>query len=293
MAIKYTSTKPEKEKPQKAPKAPKTEKPAKKDNLVKVKMSKPTKAAKAPKAQKPQKVKNSTPAKAPKAGASVTFKGGKTKKTSNTVNGDAPKKAFAPKIAIVIGVILVLAIVMVAVFLIMPAVKQNGEAIKEISVSQLPDKTVYLTGEEANYTGLRIQVTKKNGETYTVRAHECEITGFDSAKEGYIRILVKYEGFEVGFNLKVQEPPRPTPSLKSISLKTLPKTEYKVGERLDTIGGVILCEYNDGSQHTVSLVNGHVSGFKNVDGPGTYMLTVKYKENGVLATCTYEITVTE
>ena len=293
MAIKYTSTKPKKEKPPKAPKEPKAPKPAKKDNSVKVKISKSAKVAKAPKAEKPQKVKNSTPAKAPKSGASVTFKGGKIKKAPNAVNSDVPKKSFAPKFAIAIGVILVLAIVMVAVFLIMPAVKQNGEKISQISVYQMPNKTVYLINEEADYTGLRIQVTKNNGDTYLVRAHECNITGFENLKEGYNTITVNYQGFITTFAVRAEKAPRPTPTLTGISLETLPKTEYKVGEWLDTTGGVILCEYVDGSVFRVALENSNVFGFAGIDSPGKYTLTVKYVENGILASTTYEITVTE
>jgi hypothetical protein len=78
-----------------------------------------------------------------------------------------------------------------------------------------------------------------------------------------------------------------------ITLETLPKTEYRIDEWLDTTGGVLLCEYADGSVYRLSLVNSYIFGWENVNGPGEYVLTVKYMENGTLAETTYTITVTE
>jgi hypothetical protein len=69
-----------------------------------------------------------------------------------------------------------------------------------------------------------------------------------------------------------------------------------VGEWLDTAGGVMVRKYKDGSVERVNLTPNQVFGWTTkVDGngPGTYTLTVKYAENGVLCTFDYEITVTE
>ena len=71
----------------------------------------------------------------------------------------------------------------------------------------------------------------------------------------------------------------------------MPKTEYKVGERLDTSAGKFVCEYSDGSTIQFPLTNNYVYGWENVNGPGVYELTIRYTENGRLATCTYTITV--
>ena len=86
-------------------------------------------------------------------------------------------------------------------------------------------------------------------------------------------------------------PTEPAPVLKQIRLETLPKTEYTLGERLDTSGGVLLCEYTDGSARRINLTSSMVSGFDKVKSPGTYTLTVRYEEKGVVATTTYAIRV--
>lgn len=80
--------------------------------------------------------------------------------------------------------------------------------------------------------------------------------------------------------------------LQSIYLETLPKTEYKVGESLDTTGGVLVRKYKDGSSAKISLINSYVYGF-NTSTPGTYTLTVIYIENGLQAQTSYEIVVSE
>ena len=281
MDIQYKPSKPKKEKPAKAPKAEKAMK-----FKSSVQTVKPTKPAKAPKAPKSEKAKAITFGKADKMEVNGPIKVEKAKKSG-------PLSKIDPKWILCGALVLIAAIAVVVMTVILPGIEENGQQIKNIIISSTPDKTVYLVGEEANYDGLRVLVTRNNGETFTVRAGKCQITGFDTSKEGYKTITVEYEGYTSSFSVKVEEPPRPTPVLQEIVFDKLPKTEYKVGDSLDTTGGVLLCKYADGSELYLDLVNGYVSGFSNVNGPGTYELTVKYKENGTTARTTYTITVTE
>ena len=198
-----------------------------------------------------------------------------------------------PRLMLGGALVLVAAIVVIVLTVVLPAVKEHGEQIKNIIVSSTPDKTVYLVGEEVDYDGLRVLVTRNNGETFTVRAGKCEITGFDSKEAGTKTITVDYQGFTTTFSISIEEPPKPTPVLMSISMETLPKTQYTADEWLDTTGGVILCKYADGSEYRLTLVNSYIFGWEDVTGPGEYTLTVKYIENGILAETTYDITVTE
>lgn len=280
MAMQYKPTKQKKEKPAKAPKVPKADKPMKMGGAVKVKVSKPVKAPKAPKI------------KAPKPEKAVAFKLGKVENAANLQKTSMLKEPVNMKIVLPILLGLVVLAVL-AITVVLPAIERHGQEIDHIIVSTVPTKTVYLIGEEVNYDGLRVSVVQNNGDSFIVRANKCKLSGFDSSKEGYCRIVVEYEGFTADFSIAVEEPPRPTPALKGITLITLPKTEYKLGEGLDTTGGVILCEYVDGSVYRVNLTNRSVYGYGNFSGPGEYVLTVKYMENGTLAETTYTITVTE
>ena len=285
MAIQYKPTKPKKEKPVKTPKAPKAEKVMKFNTTVQtVKSSKP---AKAPKAPKPEK-----------ASKAISF--GKASK----VQTDKPMKVtmaqkpgifskLNPKVilGVVLGIVVVAAVIVLTV--VLPAIQEHGQQIKNIIVSSTPNKTVYLIGEEVDYDGLRVEVVRNNGETFTVRANKCQITGFDSSKADETQtITVSYEGFTTSYTVVVKEPPKATPVLKGIKLVEMPKTQYKDGEWLDTTGGMILREYVDGTTAEITLVNSYIFGWEEVSGPGKYTLTVKYIENGIIAETTYDITVT-
>ncbi len=254
----------------------------------KVKPAKPAKAPKAPKAPKPQKAKAISFGKPGKVQADKPIKVGKSGKLSGFFEKVDPKIILGAALAL----IAVIAVIVLTV--VLPAIEKHGQQIKSVSMTKTPDKTVYLVGEEADYDGLRLTVTRNNGETFTVRAGDCEITGFDSsAVVDGLPITVSYHGFSMSYFIKVTELSKPAPILTGIKLETLPKTQYKMGEWLDTTGGVILREYKDGSISRINLTNQDVFGFEAVNAPGTYTLTVKYKEAGIIAQTTYTITVTK
>lgn len=306
MAIQYKPTKPKKEKPQKAPKEPKAPKPSKKDNTVKVKISKPARVPKAPKAERPVKVKQE---KSVKQESHVKIKQQRQPKGTqplNTVNlkknsGSGARKPKNVKsiTGISISLVVVIALISVLLVIVIGANKQGNE-IGHISISSTPNKTTYYVGEEADYEGLRITVTHRNGKQSTVPISECTITGFDNTAPAEKQtISVQYEGFIATFSITVRETPKPTSTLVGIYLEELPKTEYKADEWLDTTGGVIVREYKDGSIMRISLVNSYVFGWEaalqafEAGEEGPYTLTVKYKEGGILVETTYEITITE
>ena len=181
-------------------------------------------------------------------------------------------------------------------------ISEDGNNISDIFISSMPQNTTYYIGDErADYSGLKLGITLKNGNTYYVEyseenASEFIFRGFDSSAYNEEQtITVTYKGYDRVFKISILERPQATPILSKISLETLPKTEYKVGEWLDTTGGVILLEYKNHASLRVNLMNKDVYGWEEAyeGGPGTYTLTVIYVENGVLAQTTYTITVTE
>lgn len=169
----------------------------------------------------------------------------------------------------------------------------KGNEVSQVAISSLPDKLVYYVGEEPSYTGLIITTTLNNGTSFTEGPEACTFSGFNSEfAELEQRITVTYGEHTFVFTVDIKERPRPVATLKSISLKTLPKTEYKVGNALSVSGGIILVEYNDGSTREIQLKYGHISGF-STEVAGNFTITVLVEEGGILATCTYNITVTE
>ena len=296
MAIKYTSTKLKKEKPVKV----KREKPQKvkqgsslkiqKDSSVKIKKEKPVKVA------KEKKVKSNVQIKSTNVKGNLNISG--LKKTSERSSSNGSKKPANRKLIIAIAAIaIVLAVVIIAV--LVNTIKDSKE-ITQIFISSTPNKTVYYVGEKANYEGLSVTVVYKNGKTASIPYYECTITGFDTtASSENQTVTVRYQGYGADFYIIVKDIPKPTPVLVGIHFEQLPKTEYKIGERLDTNGGMLVREYKDGTTKYITLVNSYVYGWiaaneafeAGVEGP--YTLTVKYKENGILVETTYDITITE
>lgn len=288
MINQYKPSKPQKVKPAKPAKAAKPAKPAKAAPIgvgaataVKIEKPKKVKEPKAPKVPKPEKVK------------AISF--GKVQKAEPLGAVPGIKKPVNTKVvaAVLLAVIAIVAVI--AVVVLMP---KNDSAtatdVKHITIAAKPEKTEYYTNQVASYTGLKVLVTQKNGDTYTVEAKHCQITGFDSsAPVENQKITVTYQGESANFNITIKERPAAAKLLKSIKLETLPKTQYKLGESLDTQGGVIICEYQDGTTAQVELTNKHVSGFGKITTAGTHTLTVKYTEGGIEATTTYTITVTK
>lgn len=183
--------------------------------------------------------------------------------------------------------------VIVMIFFLLIGRNNYNNQINRISVSSLPAKTEYFINEEFKTDGLIIEVTKNDGDFYLITGDKCDITGFDSSKpiENQV-ITVTYKKFKCTFMITIKELPQSVPVLVEIYLDELPKTEYKVGESLDTSGGIIVREYQDGSTRFLNLINYYVYGFTS-EKVGEYTLTVIYVENGIQVQTTYEIIVTE
>lgn len=169
----------------------------------------------------------------------------------------------------------------------------NGAKISSVVISSLPYKTEYYIGEQPDYTGFAITTTYNDGTTLTEGADACTFSGFDSefaADEQ--QITVTYGEYVFIFDVAIKEPVRVFSPLVRISLETLPKTEYKVGDWLSVENGVLVLEYEDGSSRRIQLKYGHIYDF-STEKPGKFTVTVKLREDGYLATTTYDVTVSE
>lgn len=199
-------------------------------------------------------------------------------------------------IKLLIIIVLLLIVSIVGIVTITKISKYNN-TINKIYVSRLPYTTEYEINGQFEIDGLIVHAIKKNGKVVTIDNDELIINGFDSSKGGLEqKIIVKYQNYQCSFMIKIKDEPQPTLLLVGIELETLPnKLTYKVGEWLDASGGVLIRKYNDGSESKIALINAYIYGFSNdvANTPGTYTLTVKYVEKGILAETTYTITIEE
>ena len=211
------------------------------------------------------------------------------------------KNLFLNKKTIIITTLIIILIVAISVIFI-NSFRDNSitDNIDKIYVTNFP-KLQYYVGEKEDFKGLKIAIVKKNGSTKYVEYKEenkdqFTFYGFNSSEETEKQtITVKYGECSTVFYISIAELSKPAPVLTEIKIDVLPKTEYKLGEWLNTDGGIILKKYSDGTTSRTIIINQYIDGWDDVTsgGVGTYTLTIKYKEGGVLKKTTYEITVTE
>ena len=171
--------------------------------------------------------------------------------------------------------------------------------ISQIYLSATPEKTVYNVGDNFDSSGILITVMLTDGNNkflhYEEHKEYINITGFDSSAPVENQVItIEYKGFTCTYNITVKDFELEPPTIVSIHLDPLPKTQYKIDELFTVEGGKIVCTYDDGSTKTVDLTPNHVSGFGAMsNGVGEYIITVKLRENGKLYKTTYTINVTE
>ena len=154
--------------------------------------------------------------------------------------------------------------------------------VLDVSIESLPYRTDYSLGEEPDTTGLRILVKFDNGY------NEIRDDGFSVSPDrfdspGAQSVIISYGGHSCGFEVSVRAPEE---SVTGIGVLTLPdKTEYIVGELLETEGLTIRARTVDGTSFDVSE-DLDCSPIR-LDREGEQIVTVRYAEK----TCSFTVTV--
>lgn len=120
-------------------------------------------------------------------------------------------------------------------------------------------KTAYYTGDAITYPCGQIKATYNNGTTQTVNITETMVTGFDSSSAGEDKVLtISYGGKTTTIAYTITD-------IVATSISILPENQFKtiyfVGELLDTTGGKLNVEYNNGNTEVVDILPSMVIGF--------------------------------
>ncbi len=139
-----------------------------------------------------------------------------------------------------------------------------------IEINTLPAKTEYWVGEALDTTGLILDVFYSDDSVIEI-TEGFTVSGFSSTTAGKKTVFVYYQDQKTFFTVTVK-----TPELTGITVNTLPdKTEYLVGEVLDTTGLTLTATYADGSTETIS--SGFTAMNFNSSTAGTKKVIVLYK----------------
>ena len=158
-------------------------------------------------------------------------------------------------------------------------------AIDSAFIMSPPFKTEYVVGEELDTEGLELYVLYSDGEeAYITEGFELIYDAF--TEEGEYEILLKYYDYEEPFVVTVVAAEEPV-VLESIAVKAPAKTEYFVGEELDTDGMIVTAIYSDGTAIDVTA-KATVEAVA-LDTVGTVTVTVAFGD----ATATFDVIVKE
>lgn len=124
-------------------------------------------------------------------------------------------------------------------------------------VNRAEFKTAYFTGDAITYPCGQIKATYNNGTTQTVNITETMVADFDSSSAGEDKVLtISYGGKTTTVNYTVTDI-----VATSISIEEDFKYSYFVGELLDTTGGKLNVEYNNGNTEVIDILPSMVIGF--------------------------------
>ena len=159
----------------------------------------------------------------------------------------------------------------------------TNPTVKSIEIESMPAKTTYSVGDSLNTSGLQIKVNYDNGSWDVVnQGFTAEPSSFPSA--GTQTVKISYQNCVCYFYVTVADKEA---SVEGIGVVTLPKkTEYKVGDKLETAGLSIRAYTADG-HYDVST--GLDCSPTTMDTAGSQTITVKYAGK----TCTFTVKVTE
>ncbi len=149
-----------------------------------------------------------------------------------------------------------------------------------ISIKSKPKKLDYYEGDSLDVTGLEILASYNNGSTKVITS-SYEYTPKVLNASGTTTVTVTYSGKSATFTVTVKKV-----ELESISINTLPgKTNYYVGDSLDTSGLSLKLKYNNGSEKTIN--SGFTVDVSKLNTSGQQVVTVTY--SGKSATFTVNV----
>lgn len=162
-----------------------------------------------------------------------------------------------------------------------PVKVKEKEIPRKLEIVSRPAKLNYQVGDWLDTKGLKLRVTEGDRSTEVTTGFSCSPNTLNTT--GTQNITVKYDGLTCNFNVQVEEARKEI----SISVKSLPtRTNYSVGESLDTSGLVLTLTTTDGTE---SLSSGFTCYPASFNAKGRQLVEVRYKD----LSCTFVVNISE
>ena len=155
---------------------------------------------------------------------------------------------------------------------------------KSITIHTIPTKVSYNVNETLDVTAGEIKVTRATGTPEIIPMTNSMVTNFDSTKENTaLKLNVEYT--ENGVTKTADYTVTVKDSVKKITLKTTPKTDYKYNDEIDISTGVITVESGSGTKD-IQVTESMITGYDKTQ-LGEQEITISYGGQ----TVTYKVTV--
>jgi GH24 family phage-related lysozyme (muramidase) len=152
-------------------------------------------------------------------------------------------------------------------------VNVSQKSLTKITITQNPTKLSYIEGQAFSKTGLTVMAHYDNNTTATVKAANCEVTGYDPNKIGTQTLTVTYNGKTATFQVTVR-----AKQLTAIQIVDYPNTlEYFCGEEFDRTGLRVKLFYDNDTTEIVDERYVDIVGYDKTVA-GTQTLQVVYKQ---------------
>ena len=156
--------------------------------------------------------------------------------------------------------------------------------VKSITIHTIPTKVLYNVNETLDVTAGEIKVTRATGTPEIIPMTNSMVTNFDSTKENTaLKLNVEYT--ENGVTKTADYTVTVKDSVKKITLKTTPKTDYKYNDEIDISTGVITVESGSGTKD-IQVTESMITGYDKTQ-LGEQEITISYGGQ----TVTYKVTV--
>ena len=163
-----------------------------------------------------------------------------------------------------------------------------------IAIVKQPTKNAYYSGEQLNLSGIQVMAHYSDGTEEDV-TDQCTYVPAEGTELTAATRFVSVT-YERGKVQKIETVPISVTQtvLERIEITELPKQAYKPGETLDLKGMKVMAYYNSGTSKDVSdNVTTEPTAGSELSGEGAKTVTVKYSENGVEKSASFDVYVAE
>ena len=147
----------------------------------------------------------------------------------------------------------------------------EAKTVSSLEITHTPNRVEYSQGEALDTTGLAVTAHYNDNSQKKLTAEDCTVSGYDAAAVGQQTVTVSYGGQSAAFTVTVKEK-----EIASISIATMPQTEFVEGEAFQVTGGVLNVTYKGSNEISSVPMTVDMCSAPNMNQLGEQTVTVQF-----------------